>query len=64
DLKHQVGDKASILKVDVDRNQQAAAAYGVQSVPTLIIFKKGQIIWRQSGVVSAESLKQIILQHQ
>jgi thioredoxin 1 len=64
ELKHQVGELATIIKVDVDRNQQAAAAYGVQSVPTLILFRKGQIVWRQSGVVPAESLKQIILQHQ
>ena len=64
ELKHQIGEHATILKVDVDRNQQAAAVYGVQSVPTLILFRKGQIVWRQSGVVPAESLKQIILQHQ
>lgn len=64
ELKQQVGEKATIIKVDVDRNQQAAAAYGVQSVPTLILFRKGQIVWRQSGVIPAESLKQIILQHQ
>ena len=46
------------LKVDVDKNPQAANAYQVQGVPTLILFKKGQILWRQSGVVPANALKQ------
>ena len=64
ELKHLVGDKATILKIDVDRNQQAAAAFQVQSVPILILFKNGNILWRQSGVVPAESLRQLIEQHQ
>lgn len=60
DLKQRVGDQASIIKVDVDRNQQAAAAYQIQGVPTLILFKNGKILWRQSGVVPAAQLEQII----
>lgn len=63
ELKSKVGDKACIIKVDVDRNPQAAQAYQVQGVPTLILFKKGTIVWRQSGVVPAEYLKRIIDQH-
>jgi len=47
----QVKDQARILKVDIDRNPDAARFYQVQSVPTLILFKKGQVKWRQSGVV-------------
>ncbi|MGM9475868.1 thioredoxin [Pedobacter sp. GSP4] len=62
-LKSQVGDTASIIKVDIDKNQQAAAAFSVQSVPTLILFKKGTAVWRQSGVVQAAQLKQIIDTH-
>jgi len=59
-LKSEVGDKASIIKVDVDKNQNAAAAYNVQGVPTLILFKQGKQVWRQSGVVPASTLKQLI----
>jgi len=62
-LKKMVGDKATILKIDVDQNPKTAANYQIQGVPTLIIFKKGQIIWRQSGVVPAEQLKQLIEQN-
>ncbi len=49
-----------IIKVDVDKNQQAAAKYGIQGVPALILFKKGRPVWRQSGVVPAHMLKQVI----
>ncbi|MFA5246071.1 MAG: thioredoxin family protein, partial [Pedobacter sp.] len=49
-------DSVSILKVDVDKNPQAAAVYQVQGVPTLILFKEGKILWRQSGVVPKTGL--------
>jgi thioredoxin 1 len=55
-----MGDKVRILKVDIDKNTAAAHQYQVQSVPTLILFKKGKIIWRQSGVVQSNQLVQII----
>ena len=55
-VKEKVGDNATILKIDVDKNTAAAQTYQVQSVPTLIIFKKGQIVWRQSGVLPAGAL--------
>ncbi len=62
-LKQQVGDKATVLKIDVDKNQSAAAAYSVQGVPTLILFKDGKILWRQSGIVPVSQLEQLIRQH-
>jgi len=62
-LKTRIGEKATILKVDVDQNPQAAATYRIQGVPTLILFKQGKIYWRQSGVVQAAELERIINQN-
>lgn len=58
--KEALGDSARIIKIDIDKNPQAAQAYQIQGVPTLIIFKKGKVMWRQSGVISAgEIVKQV-----
>ena len=60
DLKKRVGDQASIIKIDVDKNPQVATAYQVQGVPTLILFKKGKSVWRKSGVVMVNDLEKLI----
>ena len=59
-VKQSLGDAVTIIKVDVDKNQEAAMAYNVQAVPTLIVFKNGEVKWRQSGVVPAQQLKSIL----
>lgn len=63
DLKSRIGEKATIIKVDVDKNPSAANVYHIQGVPTLALFKNGQIVWRQSGVVQASVLEQVINQN-
>ena len=60
ELKSAVGDKATIIKIDVDKNEKAAASYQIRGVPTLILFQNGKIKWRQSGVVQARTLEEII----
>ena len=62
DVKKEVGESASIIKVDVDKNPQAAQEYQVQGVPTLILFKSGKPLWRQSGVVPKAGLVGVIKQ--
>lgn len=64
ELAGQMGDKVKILKVDVDKNPQAAQAYQVQGVPTFILFKGGKIVWRQSGAMPINVLQQVIEQNQ
>lgn len=63
DLKSQVGEDANIIKIDIDKNPGAAQVYNVRSVPTLMIFKNGQSVWRQSGVLPANQLKSLIDQY-
>lgn len=62
ELHQKMGDDIRIIKVDIDKSPAAASAYNVTSVPTLILFQKGNILWRQPGVVPAVSLQKIINQ--
>lgn len=60
DLKRIMGDKVSIIKIDIDKNQALARQYQVQSVPTLMIFQKGELKWRQAGAMQANQLKSML----
>lgn len=60
EVKDVLGDKVSIIKIDVDKNQPLAAKYQVRGVPTLVLYKKGEQVWRQSGVVKKNELVSII----
>ena len=59
-LKEELGDSIRIVKVDVDKNEAIAMQMRIQSVPTLMVFNGGEMKWRQSGVMSANELKQVI----
>ncbi|MFA7473779.1 MAG: thioredoxin [Spirosomataceae bacterium] len=63
EVKNRVGEDAKIIKIDVDQNPQLSAQYRIQGVPTLMLFKNGDLKWRQSGVRQADELERIILEH-
>ena len=64
ETKKDLGSGATILKIDIDKNTDVARKYGIRSIPTLVLFKEGEIVWRQSGVPSksliVESVKKFI----
>lgn len=62
-LSDMVGEDVKIIKVDVDKNPDAAAHYGIRGVPTLMLFREGKTLWRQSGLMSAEQMKTVIHNH-
>ncbi|MFD2517670.1 thioredoxin [Salinimicrobium flavum] len=64
DAKAELGDAVKIVKIDVDKNQELAAKYQVRGVPTLVLFKNGNQLWRQSGVVPKSDLVKLIRSHQ
>ncbi len=55
-VKEEVGDKANVLKIDIDKNEEVARRYNVQSIPTLILFKNGEPVWRAVGLQQADIL--------
>ncbi|MEZ4938619.1 MAG: thioredoxin [Crocinitomicaceae bacterium] len=60
DVKNHFGEKLTVIKVDVDKNPSAASKFGVRGVPNLILFKNGQIVWQQAGVIPKNQLIQMI----
>jgi len=62
-LKNDLGDSIRILKLDVDKNESLAEAYRIQAVPTLMLFRKGEVVWRQSGAMQLADLKKLIAQY-
>lgn len=60
DVANELGDRIRIIKIDVDRNQEIAARYGIQGVPTLMVFKNGEMMYKQAGVHSRSQLMQIL----
>ena len=63
DVANELGNRIKVIKIDVDQNSEIAGRYNIQSVPTLIIFKNGKQIWRQSGVVSKNQLYNVLTQN-
>lgn len=63
DLKAQMGEDVSIYKIDVDKNQSIAERFGIRSIPTLILFKDGEPVWRKSGMASSVELQKVVAQN-
>jgi len=62
-VKESMGERISIIKIDVDKNQQIASKYQVRGVPTMILFQNGKQLWRQSGVLSKEEVIKVITEN-
>lgn len=62
-VKDQLKDEVRIIKIDTDKNQELAMKYRIQGVPTLMLFRKGEMKWRQSGVLQAQDIIQVIRQY-
>ncbi len=60
EVKNELGSTVNILKVDVDKNKKAATKYNILSIPTLILFKSGKVVWRKTGVAQAREIKQAV----
>ena len=64
DVTERIGDDAKVIQIDIDKEKELATRFRIQSVPTLIIFKNGKQQWRQSGVISAHALMQLLKEYQ
>lgn len=64
ELKSRLGEKARIVKINTERNQELASQLQIRSIPTLLLYKNGTLLWRHSGTASADDLAKIISQHQ
>ena len=63
-LKEEMGDSLRIIKIDIDKNEALMEQYRIQSVPTLMLFRKGDALWRQSGTMSLSDLKKVVNSYQ
>lgn len=63
EVRQMFGNQISIIQIDVDKNESLANGYHIQSVPTLVIFKNGKMLWRQSGVIRTNQLTRILQQY-
>ena len=64
DVAERIGENAKIVQIDIDKEKELAERFRIQSVPTLIIFKKGKQLWRQSGIISSVALAQLLKDYQ
>ena len=64
DVAERIGDDAKVIQIDIDKEKELATRFRIQSVPTLIIFKNGKQQWRQSGLISAHALMQLLKEYQ
>lgn len=63
EVKKQMGDKNRIVKIDVDTHEELATQYKIKTVPTFILFKNGESVWRHSGIIQGSELREVIEQH-
>jgi len=63
ELVSELGERVKVIKIDVDQNNNLSGKYQIQSVPTLIVFKNGKLVWRHSGVVSKGDLYKVLMQN-
>lgn len=61
-VKDNLGERVSIIKIDIDKNQEIAASYQIRGVPTMMLFQNGKQLWRQSGVLSKDEIIRIIIE--
>ncbi len=60
EVKQNLGDDIKIVKIDTDKNREISSNYGIRSIPTLMLFKNGKVVWKQAGIVPAQQLTEIL----